>query len=94
MTNILSFNAKPATDHKWRPISSEEGRLVFEHHSAAEQRVRDLETGQAEITLDEQDTMRKLFMARAGIKDVDKINESVAKDNERIKKKLDNKSIF
>ena len=94
MDNIIPLKPKAATDHKWRNVPAEEGKMAFEYHSAAEQRIKDLENGQAEITPDEQDAIRKLFMDRAGIKDVDKINEAVAKDNERIRKKLENKNIF
>jgi len=94
MTNIIPLKPKPATDHKWRPITAEEGKMAFQYHSAAEQRIHDLESGQAEITPDEQDAIRKLVMDHAGVKDVDKINEAVAKDNERIRKKLESKSTF
>lgn len=94
MSDVIPLKPKLATDHKWRSVDAEEGKMVFEYHSAAEQRIRDLESGAAEITPDEDSAIRKLFMERMGIKDADAINEAVKKDNERIQKKLENKNRF
>lgn len=94
MTNVTKLKSKEPTDHRWEQCEPVGDNMAFKYVSPAEQRIKDLESGQAEITPDEQSAIRKLFMDKMGIKDVDAINKAVAADNERIQRKIDNKNRF